>query len=167
MKKMIVLCAAALILSALPSFGQGAPAAGQAPGQGQTPAAAPGQGQAPAGQAQGQARQKVNPDTQTAQLDAVLNLDQNQKTQIRAIINDQFEAMMKLRADKTIPAADINKKAQDLKDTTAARIKPLLTPDQLTKYNQFLAKNAQSQQGGSGGPPQGAPQGNAPAQPAR
>ncbi|HEX4084578.1 MAG TPA: hypothetical protein VHY22_06705 [Chthoniobacteraceae bacterium] len=66
-----------------------------------------------------------------------LNLNDDQKTKVKAIFDDarpQFQAVFH---DNTLAPQDKMAKVKALRDATEAKIKPLLTPEQLQKLDQI------------------------------
>jgi Spy/CpxP family protein refolding chaperone len=100
-------------------------------------------------------------DDQVAQLAKELNLDENQKTQVKAILQNQSDEMQKLRQDSSVSQEDRRTKFQALRSTSTTKIKALLTADQATKYDDYLSKQRGHRQQGA---PGGAQPGNPPVQ---
>ena len=78
-----------------------------------------------------------------AKLKAELNLTDQQAEKVKVVFEDIHQRKMALKAQTTDPktpeAKDQMKKLMDEQDT---RLKEILTPEQLTKYQQLKAEHA-------------------------
>lgn len=90
-----------------------------------------------------------------------LGLTDDQKAKIKPIMEDRHEKMKALHEDTTLTPEQKKEKGKAIMDAGDDQIKALLTPDQLPKFEQFLA-DMKAHHRGPGGPPPGAP-GSAPA----
>jgi protein CpxP len=70
-----------------------------------------------------------------------LGLTDDQKAKLKTIMEDQQTKMKALRADTSIAQTDKRAKAKEIRDATQAQIKAILTPEQLTKWQQHMQRN--------------------------
>ncbi|HTL73064.1 MAG TPA: hypothetical protein VL863_07145 [bacterium] len=80
-----------------------------------------------------------------------LSLTDEQKTKLKAALEDQQAKMKALREDTSLSAEDKKAKAKELREGMQAKMKEILTPEQLTKW-QAMQKNRGP--GGPGGKPE-------------
>jgi Spy/CpxP family protein refolding chaperone len=69
-------------------------------------------------------------------LAAELSLDAQQQAQVRGILEDQREQVMRVWNDSSLPAADRVSATRVIGDRTADRIRAILTEEQKAKYHQ-------------------------------
>ncbi len=62
-----------------------------------------------------------------------LNLTDNQKAQIRPILQDEAQQIKALRSDTSLTHPQLRAKVQEIRQATRAKIEPLLTPEQVAK----------------------------------
>jgi Spy/CpxP family protein refolding chaperone len=95
-----------------------------------------------------------------AQLTTALNLTDDQKPKVQAVLDDQKKQMTDLRNDpdfSSMSQADRRTKMQAIRADITAKMKAILTDDQFAKYQKMGGRN----RGGAGGgnpPPAAAPQ---------
>ncbi|MGB8887721.1 MAG: hypothetical protein WCC87_13420 [Candidatus Korobacteraceae bacterium] len=91
-----------------------------------------------------------------------LNLTDDQQQKIRPILENETQQLNALHQDTTMTGPERRDKMLALRDTTTEQIKPILTPDQQTKFEQMMARHAPPPAGGQG---QNQGQGQPPAPP--
>jgi len=87
----------------------------------------------PAGAPPGGLRPRPNFDMIAKQLE----LTDAQKPQVKAVLDDMQQKMRDLRADTTVEQADKRAKAKEIRDAATAKLKPILTADQLAKWEKM------------------------------
>lgn len=105
--------------------------------QAQTTNAPPAGGRNARGRAAGQ---------QLDQLFQQLNLTDDQKPKVRAVMQDQRKKMQELRADSSGSPQDLRAKRQALLQDTNKKMREILTPEQFKKFEESL----QQQRGNRG-----------------
>lgn len=75
-----------------------------------------------------------------------LQLTDKQKEEIRPIIQEQFEKGRSLRQDTSLTQEERRAKLKDLRQDTAAKLKPILTPQQLDKFEKMRDNMRQKKQ---------------------
>ena len=81
-----------------------------------------------------------------------LALTDDQKTKAKPIFQDMMQKMSDLRSDTTLEAADRRAKMKEVREDTTAKLKDILTDDQLAKWQKMIAGNRRPP-GGAGAPP--------------
>jgi Spy/CpxP family protein refolding chaperone len=66
-----------------------------------------------------------------------LNLTDDQKTKAKPIFEDMQTQMRDLRADTTLSTAEKRAKMKDIREATTAKLKDILTPEQLAKWQKM------------------------------
>jgi Spy/CpxP family protein refolding chaperone len=66
-----------------------------------------------------------------------LELTDDQKPKVKTVIDDLTQKQRDLRADTTVAMADKRAKAKELRDAATAKLKDILTPEQLTKWEKM------------------------------
>lgn len=86
-------------------------------------------------------------------LTKALTLTDDQQTKIKPILEDEHQKLQAVWQDTTVAQADKRSKMKDIHDAANTAIKALLTPDQQTKFDAFLAQQQQrgNRRGGGGG----------------
>lgn len=116
-----------------------------------------GYGQGGYGQGQGQ-RQPMSADQRLEMLTKQLNLTSDQQQQIKPILENESQQMQSLHSDTSLSQQDRMSKMQEIRENTNSQIKPILTPDQQTKWQQMMERHGRRGMGpGAGAQPQGAP----------
>ena len=72
-------------------------------------------------------------------LDRTLTLTDEQKTKIRPVLEEEVKKWEEMQQDKSIPSTERIKKFREVREATQAKIRPLLTPEQLQKLDSRLA----------------------------
>jgi protein CpxP len=95
----------------------------------------------------------MDPDQQVQRLSKALNLTDDQKGQIKAVLVDNMKRMQAMREDSTIAPEDRRAKAMTMREETTTKIKALLNDDQKVQYDQILAEQRQRFQQRQNAPP--------------
>jgi Spy/CpxP family protein refolding chaperone len=66
-----------------------------------------------------------------------LELTDAQKPQVKAVLDDMQQKMRDLRADTTVAQADRNTKRKEIRDAATAKLKDILTAEQLAKWEKM------------------------------
>ena len=75
-----------------------------------------------------------------------LKLTDDQKSRLKAAMENQMQKIKTLRADTSLSKEDLRAKAREIHQATEAKIKAILTPDQLTKWREIMKqRHAQRQ----------------------
>jgi Spy/CpxP family protein refolding chaperone len=110
-------------------------------------------GPPPNGPGQGRGRaMAMDPDQRVQMLATKLNLNDDQKSKIRAILVDDQAKMQAMREDTTIAPEDRRAKAMAMREDSNTKIKALLTDDQKAQYDEMMAKQRQRFQRQQGAP---------------
>ncbi len=102
-------------------------------------------------------------DERLQRLTQALSLTDDQQQKIRPILESETQQLDALHQSTTLTGPDRRDKMLAIRDTTTSQIKPILNPDQQTKYEQMMARYAppqghgQSQGSGQGQPPASPP----------
>ncbi len=116
------------------------------------------QGPPPGGR--GMRGQGMSPDQMVARLDQRLHLSDDQKTKIRSILQDQHDAMEKVRSDSTLAPEDRRAKMQSIAADHHDQIKNVLNDQQKQEYDQMMQRRGRM--GNGGNPPPPPPDGQSP-----
>ena len=95
------------------------------------------------------ARRPRGPGIQAALDKLDLTADQKEKT--AAVVKEMNEKMQALRSDTSIAPADRGPKMKELRDALTANLKPILSAEQFTKFEE-LTKPGNRPPGGPGAP---------------
>ena len=71
-----------------------------------------------------------------------LKLTDEQKAKIEPIMKEEGEKLRGLFQDQNSPREEKMKKAQEIRKDISAKIKPILTAEQVTKYEKLLEEQA-------------------------
>lgn len=91
------------------------------------------------GEMQGQ-HQRMTTDQRLQMMTRQLNLTSDQQDKIKPILEDESQQMQALRADSSLSQQDRMSKMKELREKTNSQIKPVLTSDQQTKWQQMMEK---------------------------
>lgn len=119
------------MLAALAGLGQAYAETGQGDAQGQTPK----QGMMGKGQ-----MHKGGPGERLRYMARKLQLTEEQKGQIKPILQDEFKQMKALREDTSLSREQKREKMQDIHNAAYEKIKPILTPEQQKKHDEMRRK---------------------------
>jgi len=100
----------------------------------------------------------MGPDQQLEHMSKALNLTDDQKSQIKPILQDRQKQMESLRSDTSLSPEDRRSKARSLMQDSNAKIIAVLNDEQKTKFKEMQSRMREHR-----GPPGGAP--NAPSGP--
>lgn len=101
-------------------------------------------------------RQPMSADQRLQMMTQQLNLGADQQEQIKPILENESQQMQALRSDTALSQQDRMSKMQAIRKDTASQIKPILNPDQQTKYQEMMSH--QGPRGGMAPAPQRQPQ---------
>jgi Spy/CpxP family protein refolding chaperone len=102
-------------------------------------------------------------DERLQRLTQALSLTDDQQQKIRPILESETQQLDALHQSTTLTGPERRDKMLAIRDTTTSQIKPILNPDQQTKYEQMMARytppqgQGQSQGSGQGQPPASPP----------
>ena len=102
----------------------------------------------------------MSPDQQVAAIDKAVTLTDDQKPKVLAVIQDSQKKMEDLR-NSGEDFQTLRPKMMQIRQDQNDKIKALLTDDQKTKYDAYIASTRR----GMGGPPGGGASGNPPPSP--
>ena len=71
-----------------------------------------------------------------------VELTADQQKKIQVLLDDEAKLVAKLKEDQTLSITDRNDKHTAIQQETYAKIKPLLTPEQLVKWEALMTKPA-------------------------
>ena len=99
---------------------------------------------------------RMSPDDRVAAIDKAVSLTDEQKPKVKAIIEADQKKMMDLR-NSGGDMQTLRPKMMEIRTQENADIKALLTDDQKTKYDAYVASMPQGRGRGNGGGASGAP----------
>ena len=124
----------------------------------------PGQTQGPpAGSGYGGPR-RGGPDQRAEMLTRQLGLNPDQTTQVKALLETERSQMQTLHSNTALTREDMHAQMMALHQSSDAKLRAMLTPDQVTRYDamqqRMRARMQERQEDGQGAPPPpaGAPQ---------
>jgi Spy/CpxP family protein refolding chaperone len=85
----------------------------------------------------------MDPDQQVQRLAKQLNLTDDQKGQVKAILVDNMKQMQAMRQDSSIAPEDRRAKGMAMREDANAKIKALLTDDQKVQFDKIQAEQRQ------------------------
>ena len=74
------------------------------------------------------------------QMSEVLKLTDEQKEKLKPIIKEEGEKLKALREDTNVPQEEKRGKMREIMEASFAKIKPILTAEQVTKWEEFRAE---------------------------
>ena len=80
-----------------------------------------------------------------------LDLTDDQKPKVKAVLDEQQQKMNDLRKDTATAPEDKRAKAKEIRDSATAKLKEILTPEQFAKWQKMGP--ARQRPAGAGGPP--------------
>lgn len=102
----------------------------------------------------GGGRQQMSAEDQVAAIDKAVTLTADQKPKVLAVVQDSAKKMADVRAAGGDPQ-EMRPKMTEIRNSQNTAIKALLTDDQKTKFDAYVASMAQGQgRPGGGGAPQ-------------
>lgn len=104
------------------------------------------------GQGQGAPRGRgiMNPEEQLNRLAKELDLTDDQKAQIKPILEDRHEKMQKLFADESLSPEDRRSKMREIFEASNKKIRDVLNDDQKKKFDEMQAKRRERMEKRSG-----------------
>jgi periplasmic protein CpxP/Spy len=84
-----------------------------------------------------------DPAKQVQHLTKELNLNSDQQSKVKSILEDQQKQMQSLRADTSMQQADKRSKFMDLRQSSSSQIRALLNADQQKKFDAMKQKREQ------------------------
>jgi Spy/CpxP family protein refolding chaperone len=94
------------------------------------------------------------------QLATALNLTDDQKAKVKPILEARDSKMKDLRADTSLSPEDRRAKMQSIRQETQDKMKAVLTPEQLDKYQKMGQRQRRPAPGGENTPPPANPKQN-------
>ena len=85
-------------------------------------------------------RKRPSPQDRLQQISEALKLTDEQKEKLKPIFKEEGEKLKALREDTSIPQEEKRGKARAIMEAGAAKIKPILTAEQLTKWEEMRAE---------------------------
>ena len=107
----------------------------------------------PGGGQHGQ-HQPMSADQRLQMLTQQLNLTSDQQEQIKPILENESQRMESLRSDTSLSQQDRMSKMREIRENTAGQIKPILTEEQQTKWDQMMSRQGHHGMGPGGATPQ-------------
>jgi len=100
---------------------------------------------------------RVNRRDAMEKLLTTINATDEQKGKLKPIFKDRDDQIKALREDTSLSRTDRTSKRKEIMETTTAKVKEVLTPDQFTKYEEFIKTQGRARRGQTP-PPAGASQ---------
>jgi Spy/CpxP family protein refolding chaperone len=100
---------------------------------------------------------RMSPDEELQRLDKTLKLTDDQKNQIKPILEDRQQKMQSLRSDTSLSPEDRRGKMKSIMDDSNGKIRDVLNDDQKKKFDdmqQHMRGRMQGHQPGGGSNPQ-------------
>ena len=105
-----------------------------------------GPGGGPGGRRGGGPGRMSSVDDDVKQLSKELNLTDSQKTQVKAILQDQRDQMKKIMEDSSGSREDRFSKMREIHEKSSASVRDILTDEQKTKYDKLQEERRQHAQ---------------------
>jgi protein CpxP len=102
-------------------------------------------------------RQAMSPDQQLERLTKMLSLTDDQKNQIRPILEDRQQKMQSLHSDSSLSREDRMSKARSTFEDSNNKIRAVLNDDQKQKFDQMQQRRREHMRNGSGNRPESKP----------
>ena len=99
---------------------------------------------------------RMSPDEELQSLDKTLKLTDDQKSQIKPILEDRQQKMQSLRSDTSLSEEDRRSKMRSTMEDSNSKIRNVLNDDQKKKFDEMHQRGRGHGQGG--GPPPAPPQ---------
>lgn len=100
----------------------------------------------------GDAQQKQS-SGQGPSIDDELQLNQDQRQKIAAVVDDEKKQLVAVRDDTSLTMEQKQQKAMEIRQAGATRIRSYLTPEQLQKLATIQEREKQKQENNTGAPP--------------
>ncbi len=144
--------AAIVVVLGVPVAALGLPFAGPASAQMEAPPSA-GQNEAPPAPPRDGGPRRGGPEHQLERLQYALSLTPEQSTQVKTILEGEHSKMDALHGNSAAAPEERHTQMMAIHGDTAAKIRVLLTPDQVTKYDAMEARMREHRPGAGGAPP--------------
>ncbi len=82
--------------------------------------------------------QPPSPEQRLKMLTQQLNLTSDQQEKVKPILEDESKQMESLRSDSSLTQQERRSKMQEIRQNTNSQIKPILTSDQQTQWQQMM-----------------------------
>jgi protein CpxP len=99
----------------------------------------------------------MNPERRLEMMQKRLNLSADQTTQVKALMDGEQARMEALRSNTSLAQQDRRSQMMAIRQDGETKTRALLTPDQVKKYDEMLAKMRERRQDGGQPPPSGGP----------
>jgi len=106
----------------------------------------------------GQAHHMGGPDAELNRLTKQLNLSDDQKNQIKPILEDRQQRMQSLRSDTSLSAEDRRSKMRSAMEDSNSKIRDVLNDDQKKKFDEMQQRRHEHMQGHTQGQGAATPQ---------
>jgi Spy/CpxP family protein refolding chaperone len=100
-------------------------------------------------------RQRPNMDQMVDKMAKELNLTDDQKTKVKAAMEEQVTKMKAVHDDTNLTPEDKRAKMKDIHDGYIAKMKTILTPEQFEKWQKHMMQRPHPPKGGANQPPAG------------
>ncbi len=107
-------------------------------------------GQEAQGQAGPRAGGRMNPEEQLQRLAKDLNLTDDQKGQIKPILEERHDKMQKLFSDESLSQGDRRSKMREIFEASNKKIRDVLNDDQKKKFDEMQARRRERMEKPSG-----------------
>jgi len=114
------------------------------------------QGGPPPGEHMGRGHQ-MSPDEELQRLDKALKLNDDQKGQIKPILEDRQQKMQSLRSDTSLSQQDRWGKMRSIREDSNGKIRNVLNDDQKKKFDEMQQHGGRRMHEGQGQGPGGGP----------
>ena len=114
----------------------------------------------PSGEHMGQQHRMMNPDEELTRLDSRLKLTDDQKSQIKPILEDRQKKVADLHHDTSVSPEDRRGKMRSIMEESNGKIRDVLNDDQKKQFDE-MQQHGRGHMGGhrpGGGPPPEPPQ---------
>jgi Spy/CpxP family protein refolding chaperone len=91
-------------------------------------------------------REQMSPDQQLDRMSKALNLTDDQKQQIRPILQDRQEKMQSIRSDTSLSREDRMNKMRSTFEESTTKIRAVLNDEQKQKFDQMLQRRREQMQ---------------------
>ena len=91
-------------------------------------------------------RQPMSADQRLQMMTQQLTLTSDQQDKIKPILENESQQMQSLRSDSSLSQQDRMAKVKEIRENTNSQIKPILTSDQQTKWQEMMQQRGQRRQ---------------------
>ena len=89
----------------------------------------------------------MTPEEQLARMTKHLKLTDDQQAKIKPILEERHNKMMELRQDTSMPREERMEKFREIRQESMEKIKPILTPEQQTKWEKMQQRRMERRRG--------------------